>query len=198
MRTRLLATTAALLALASGCGQERVATSDPGTTLPDATAGVTRSTSPTTNPTAQPASRLDPADVARAFRAFARGGDPPPVTDQVDLYLGNAFTGFVARQRAGQRAAWATCTETGGYAGHTCPLSPLVALRHHGDVAYAERPQGSCLPTYGPLPPGLTKLDRVVIVPADGSTQTCAQNFAVQLFVEDGRLVAVSTLLGEP
>ena len=55
------------------------------------------------------------------------------------------------------------------------------------------------MPTYGPVPPDLRELDRVVISPANGSIEMCAQNFAIQLFTnEDGDLVAVSTLLGEP
>jgi hypothetical protein len=66
-------------------------------------------------------------------------------------------------------------------------------------VAYAAKPTGDCLASYGPLPPDLRELERTTIVPATGSIKTCLRNFAVQLLTDDeGRLVAVSTLLAEP
>lgn len=135
-----------------------------------------------------------------ALRAFARGGgDLPPLAAQVDLYLGNAFTGFVTRSRAGAARAWATCTEVGDYAGRACPLSPLDVLADHRQVAYVETPDSTCLQTYGPVPPDLRKLAHVTIVPAPGSVDSCIDDFAVQLFSdEDGALVAVSLLMGEP
>lgn len=186
MRTGLLATTAALLALATGCADESVPASDPGHRP-----SPTGSTSPAA--TTSPA----PADIGRAFRAFARGGDPPPMADEVQLYLGNAFSGVVTE--ADDRKAWATCTETGSYAARSCPLSPLVVLRQHDAVEYTAKPRGLCLPIFGPLPPDLRELSRTVVVPALTSIDACAQNFAIQLLTdEDGRLVAVSTLLGEP
>lgn len=189
MRTRLLATTAVLLGIAAGCGDEGVSTSDPGHPTE----------APTSAPTATPSSTTPAADIGRAFRAFAKGGPLPPLADQVDLYLGNAFTGVVSRRQARDRDAWATCTELGSYAAATCPLSPLTPLQRHAAVAYAARPQGLCLARFGPVPPDLRELTRTTVVPREGSIDTCAKNFAIQLFADgDGRLVAVSTLLGEP
>jgi hypothetical protein len=205
VRSRLLAlaTLVTLLMLVTGCGDESVPTTDPGHSpaaeMPTATASETPTETPTETPSASAAASPSPADLGRAFRAFARGGRLPPVADQVDLYLGNAFTGVVTRQQARDRAAWATCTETGSYATASCPLSPLTVLDQHAAVSYAAAPRGLCLATFGPVPPDLRKLDRTVIVPRRGSVDTCAKNFAVQLFADDGgRLVAVSTLLGEP
>lgn len=190
VRTRLLAV-AALLALATGCGGDPVATTDPGHPLPS-------ETGPTPTGPTQTGTPAQTRDIGPAFRAFARGGPLPPLADEVQLYLGNALTGVVTERDARDRRAWATCTELGSYAAYTCPLSPLDPLRRHADVAYSDRPQGLCMPTYGPVPPDLRRLDRVVIGPAKGSTERCAQNFAIQLFTDDdGDLVAVSTLLGE-
>jgi hypothetical protein len=139
-------------------------------------------------------------DLAHQFAAFARDdGDLPPIGDEVDLYLGNAFTGFVTPDSATDRRAWETCTELGSYAGYVCPFSPLQVLKRHPEVDYVDAPRGLCMPTYGPLPPDLRKADRVTIVPTEGSIDMCAQNFAVQLFSDDdGELIAVSLLLGEP
>ena len=139
-------------------------------------------------------------EAATGFRAFARGdAGLPPLADQVDLYLGNAFTGFVTQKRAGDAKAWATCTEVGDYAGRACPLSPLDVLAEHRRVAYVESPDSTCLKTYGPVPPDLRKLVHVAIVPAPGSVDSCIDDFAVQLFSNaDGELVAVSLLMGEP
>lgn len=137
--------------------------------------------------------------IGAAFRDFARGGELPPMADQVDLYLGNAFTGFVTRQSAQDRPAWATCTELGHYAGISCPLSPLDVVKQHPPVEYLDAAKDRCLKTYGPIPPELRTLGRVVIVPAEGSVDSCIDDFAVQLFAnDDGELVAVSLLLGEP
>jgi hypothetical protein len=177
---------AAVLALATGCGSQDVPTARP-------------TASPAATPTATASSSTPPADLGRAFRHFARGGPLPPLADQVDLYLGNASTGVLTRQQARRRTAWATCTELGSYAAATCPLSPLTPLRRQAAVSYAAKPQGLCLATYGPVPPDLRELTSTVVVPRPGSIDTCAKNFAVQLFADDdGRLVAVSTLLGEP
>jgi hypothetical protein len=218
VRTRLLASTVAVLLASTlaGCGEETRLTRDPGSvpssrarsTMSGTTPGTTPST-PAQASVATPAttsstpsvtpSEARPADIGRAFRAFARGGDLPTIGDRVDLYLGNAFTGVVSTRQAEDRRAWATCTETGSYAGATCPLSPLDVLRKHARVAYAAKPRGECLASYGPLPPDLRRLERTTIVPAAGSIGTCLENFAVQLLTDDeGRLVAVSTLLGEP
>jgi len=115
---------------------------------------------------------LVPGDAAMAFRALSRAGTGlPPVADQVDLYLGNAFTGFVTRARSADPEAWRTCTEMGEYAGRACPLSPVDVLTEHRAVAYVETSDSSCPQTYGP----------------------------VQLFMNaDGDLAAVSLLMGEP
>lgn len=198
MRTRLLGTTVLLLALATGCGDDAVPTTDPGhptsTPEPSASDSPSPSPSPTPSPSTAPA-----ADIGHAFRAFARGGDLPPLADEVALYLGNAFTGSVTPRTARDRLAWATCTELGSYAAATCPLSPLTTLQRHAAVSYAAKPQGLCLATYGPVPPDLRTLTRTTIVPRPDSIDTCAKNFAVQLFADDdGALVAVSLLLGEP
>lgn len=189
VRTRLLATTALLLAVASGCGDESVPTTDPGHAPP---------TSPSPSESSESSESSEPTDVGAAFVAFARGGPLPPVADELELYLGNALTGVLAARQAGDRRAWATCTELGTYAGATCPLSPLTLLRGREPVDQVAEPRTDCLATYGPLPPDLRGLDRTVLVPPHDAIDDCAESFAIQLVTDDqGELVAVSTLLGE-
>lgn len=197
--------------LLSACGSD---TSPTAADDPTPTAGSTPSTPAPSEPSTEPSSEPPPSttsstpaepavpgqEAATAFRAFAGGGgELPPLAGQVDLYLGNAFTGFVTRQRARDAKAWATCTEVGDYAGRACPLSPLDVLAEHHRVAYVGSPDSTCLKTYGPVPPDLRTLTHVAIVPAPGTVDSCIDDFAVQLFSNaDGELVAVSLLLGEP
>lgn len=208
---RLLAAAAALTLsgtmLLTGCGSDDTATTavEPGPTssAPSvaSTPATPESSAPTTTPASSPVGPAVPGQAtAAAFRSFARAGTGlPPVTDQVDLYLGNAFTGFATRAQADDPRSWATCTEVGDYAGRACPISPLDVLAEHRAVAYVDTPDSSCLQTYGPVPPDLRKLDRVTIVPAPGSVDSCIDDFAVQLFTtSEGELVAVSLLMGEP
>lgn len=212
---KLLAAAAALTlsgTVLTGCGSDDAPTTaeDPATSFstssPPATSQPSDSPEPSA-PSEPPASSATPSGpavpgqaTATAFRTFARAGTGlPPVADQVDLYLGNAFTGFATRARASDPKAWRTCTETGEYAGRACPLSPLDVLAEHRAVTYVEKPDSTCLQTYGPVPPDLRKLDRVAIVPAPGSVDSCIDDFAVQVFTNsDGDLAAVSLLMGEP
>ncbi|CAI9412031.1 hypothetical protein [Nocardioides sp. T2.26MG-1] len=189
--------------LLAGCGSDAgPTTAEEPTPTPSSTPAPT--TSAPATPTTTASAPADPApagqEEAEAFRAFARdGSDLPPLADQVDLYLGNALTGFVTRAQARRPQAWGTCTELGEYAGRACPLSPLDVLTDHRAVAYVAAPDGRCLKTYGPVPPDLRKLNHVAVVPAPGSVDSCVDDFAVQLFSNDaGELVAVSLLLGEP
>lgn len=203
----LTVTLSALLSL-TGCGSDDGPTTveEPTSISPTASSPATPNPAPSSEPphsseSSSPAQPAVPGQrAAEAFRAFARGGsDLPPLADQVDLYLGNAFTGFVTRARAQQPKAWETCTEMGEYAGRACPLSPVEVLSGHRAVAYAATPDSRCLKTYGPVPPDLRTLAHVAIVPAPGSVDSCIDDFAVQLFSNDaGELVAVSLLLGEP
>jgi hypothetical protein len=193
--------------LLSACGSDTTPTA-----ADDPTPGATPTTpspSPAESPSEPPPSTTSstPAEpsvpgqeAATALRSFARDeGELPPLAGQVDLYLGNAFTGFVTQKRAVDAKAWATCTEVGDYAARACPLSPLDVLAEHRRVTYVESPDSACLKTYGPVPPDLRKLAHVAIVPAPGSVDSCIDDFAVQLFSNaDGELVAVSLLLGEP
>lgn len=208
---RLLAAAAALTLsgtmLLTGCGSDDTPTTaaDPGPTssAPSvaSTPATPESSAPTTTPASSPVGPAVPGlATAAVFRSFARAGTGlPPVADQVDLYLGNAFTGFATRAQADDPRSWATCTEVGDYAGRACPISPLEVLAEHRAVAYVDTPDSSCLQTYGPVPPDLRKLDRVTIVPAPGSVDSCLDDFAVQLFTtSEGELAAVSLLMGEP
>jgi hypothetical protein len=173
-----------------------------GTTVLAAGCGTTSSGEPSGTSSGSSTSTPAPgADIGAAFAAFARGdGELPPVAGQVDIYVGNAFTGFVTRQSGRQRDAWETCTEIGRYAGRACPFSALEVLAEHpdveaADVEAAEELGRGCLARFGPLPPRLTRSDSVALVPA--GQIDCADDFAVQLFTdEEGTLTAVALLLG--
>lgn len=81
--------------------------------------------------------------------------------------------------------------------GHTTRSSFRATRRWRS--ARSPGPAPGCPQTYGPVPPDLRKLDRVAIVPAPGSVDSCTDDFAVQLFMNaDGDLAAVSLLMGEP
>ncbi|WP_296607459.1 hypothetical protein [Nocardioides sp.] len=193
----------------SACGSDTASTASDDSTPRATPSTLTPSPSSPSAPSSEPppsttsSASAEPAllgqEAATALRSFAVGRELPPLTGQVDLYLGNAFTGFVTRKRAVDPTAWATCTEIGDYAGRACPLSPLDVLAQHRRVAYVGAPDSGCLKTYGPVPPDLRKLTHVAIVPAPGSVDSCIDDFAVQVFSdENGALMAVSLLLGEP
>lgn len=189
MWTRSFLATATATLLLAGCGSKEEPTSEP------TEAAEHESSEPAEHET-EPEST---PEIGAAFVEFARGGDVPPMRDQVALFLGNALTGVVTPGLAADLPVWATCTEVGEYAGRSCPISPVRVLKQNGKVAYAEAAESDCLQTYGPIPKPLRELDRVVVVPAKGSVDSCVDDFAVQLFANDeGQLVAVSTLLGGP
>jgi hypothetical protein len=184
----VLAATAVLI-LASACGSDAEPASTPSEPA----------TSSPASPSASEHEPPAPQDIGTAFKAFARGGDVPPMDHEVALYLGNALTGVVTPGLAADRMAWATCTEVGDYAGRACPISPVRVLKKHPRVGFSNHWKSHCLQTYGPIPPDLRTLDRIAIVPLRGTVDSCIDDFAVLLFVNDrGQLVAVSTLLGEP
>jgi hypothetical protein len=136
-------------------------------------------------------------DLALQFHAFAFGsGDLPPIGDEVDLYVGGAFTGFVTKDTATDRKAWETCTEIGTYAGRDCPFSPLEVLRDRGEsVAVVDDPDWKCLAKFDDNLPGIASADATVIVPTR-TPSGCAGQFAVKLYVnDDGELIAVDLFL---
>jgi beta-lactam-binding protein with PASTA domain len=136
-------------------------------------------------------------DLAHQFDDFALGtGDLPPIGDEVDLYVGGAFTGFVTKDSATDRTAWETCTETGTYAGRDCPFSPLQVLRREGGAVELVAGIGrTCLPTFDHPGAGIESADSVMIVPTNTGYGMCL-GFAVQLYVnDDGELIAVDLLL---
>lgn len=137
---------------------------------------------------------------ARRLESFARGGDDlPSMADEVDLYVGGAFTGFVTRDSATDRQAWQTCTEIGTYAGRDCPFSPLDVLRDRGGATVVvDDPPWTCLARYDDTLPGVASADSAAIVPTRAPSG-CAGTFAVQVFVNaDGELIAVDLLLPRP
>lgn len=137
-------------------------------------------------------------DLAHQLVDFAEGnGDLPSIGDEVDLYVGGAFTGLVTQDSATDRQAWETCTETGTYAGRDCPFSPLEVLRHEGQAVEltADRIPRRCLPSFDDPSDGIDAADSITIVPANTGYGMCL-GFAVELYVnDDNQLVAVDLLL---
>lgn len=193
MALRPILTVVALVAvLGAGCGGDEPTTTEDPASEPASSSASQPEPEPEPEPT--PAAGIGPA-----FLDFVRGGAVPPMWHQVSLYLGNALTGVVTPGLAADVQAWATCTEVGHYAERSCPISPLRVLKQHRRIDYSHAVTSDCLETYGPIPKPMRKLDRVVVVPAEGSVDSCIDDFAVQLFTNDeDQLVAVSTLLGAP
>jgi hypothetical protein len=139
-------------------------------------------------------------DLAHQLVDFAQGnGDLPSIGNEVDLYVGGAFTGLVTQDSTTDRQAWETCTETGTYAGRDCPFSPLEVLRHEGQAVELtpDRIPRRCLPSFDDPSDGIDAADSITIVPANTGYGMCL-GFAVQLYVNaDNELIAVDLLLPE-
>jgi hypothetical protein len=133
-------------------------------------------------------------EVARAFNSFAGGDDlAPPFAEVVRLYLGNQFQKSLTYDEAMDRANWEVCPN-GTYAGRGCPFSALETL-----AAFDQRPTfrtfvAGCMAE--PLAETPTGLGSRMLVIGDAEPRTCAEDFSVQLWVEDNRITAVNLLLG--
>ena len=136
--------------------------------------------------------------LAKEFVGFARGDRPSvPLSPQVALLLGNRQLGTISDNAVDDDEAWEVCPEVGYYAARTCPFSALQPFRQApGRVALSsEAPSHPCADTAG-LPARFRTMESVTLTP--DIERTCAEYVAVQLFVEDGLIVAVNVVWAEP
>jgi hypothetical protein len=143
----------------------------------------------------------DPLGVGAGFVAWARGAaGPPPLADEVGLYVGNRRLATVpGRDLVDDPAAWRVETS---YAERDPVFSARAAVAD-SDAGFATSlaPQTarSCPDTLGPLP-GDTGGRWVQVLDARLTEgQSCTDVLQVQLWVDgDDRISAVNLLMGSP
>jgi hypothetical protein len=150
---------------------------------------------------------VDPAvrRIAEAFETFAMHPDAtsvrlPPFADRVALGLGSTILATVPRAELALPATWDLVME--GYAGRSGALNPLAGIRRlvrkGGATVVSTGPHDHCASPPLPVPAGVTEDLQVVIQPSWDDLDSCLQWFSVDLFVRDGRVVAVTLSLFEP
>jgi hypothetical protein len=115
-----------------------------------------------------------------------------PVDTPIGLYLGNHREHTIPEDAISARSEWNMCAP--GY-GLSCPVSPLNSIANmRGIPAISYRLPGSCLATLAGRPSDLGGSHVVVVRPA--KPQSCASNFAVELWMNDvGQITSVNLLL---
>lgn len=146
---------------------------------------------------------LPPADdalapFARDLIAMARGGVPPPFTDEVGLYLGNRLIETVAAASLADPRAWRICPPEGAYAAFVCPFSARDHLRGWpGRLTLTAAAAAHSCAHSATAPPGWRALRRVTITPDENLD--CTSYWAVELYVDDrGRIASVNLVRSEP
>lgn len=147
-----------------------------------------------------PAARPQLRRVAEKFLAFARGhdADAVPLAGQVTLLLGNQPVATIRGAVAQRRATWAVCPGEGIYTARTCPFSAVRPFRtsYLGPIAITSAAPSDPCTHPPPVPPRLRSLDFVTLTPDE--PRSCFDYFAVQLFMEGGRIVAANLIWAEP
>jgi len=147
----------------------------------------------------------DATHTADAFAHFARGDTarPPRTGPKVALLLGGRVVGQVPADRVEDRSSWRGCSDPRGYAAAGCPvefLGPFISAGVNRTVLdyTPTAPKGVCLVEQpGAAYADLLELGRLVITPArEGAS--CASDFRYELFLDEGRLVAVNLVLTDP
>jgi hypothetical protein len=133
-----------------------------------------------------------------AIRAFAAAPGPDtaaavPLADQVRLGLGPDLLITRTREQLAQPRLWVL--DRDDYAGYTGPFNPLDQLRKQGPHTAVTGSHPHCAGKPRPAPAELSSARRVSTQPA---SQTCLDWYSVDLFVQDGLVVAVTLDLFEP
>jgi hypothetical protein len=130
-------------------------------------------------------------DLARGH-VDCRLADPLPVDTPIGLYLGNHHEHTIPEDAISARSEWNMCAP--GY-GPSCPVSPLNSIATlRGKPAISYRLPRECLTTLAGRPSDLGGSHMVVVHPA--KPQSCASNFAVELWMnDDGQIDSVNLLL---
>lgn len=206
MAHRRLIALGLIAVLASGCGEPAPHASAPSPSPPPSPTSATPTTSPTesASPT-RPA--VDPAvqRIADAFEELAKHPDAttaqgPPFADRVALGLGSTILATAARSELARPATWDLVLE--GYAGRSGALSPIAGIRQFvargGATVVSTGPHDHCASPPLPVADGYGQDLQVVIQPSWDDIDSCLEWFSVDLFVREGRIVAVTLSLFEP
>lgn len=193
-----IVTAAAVVVLVAGCGTTTTTAGDEPSTAPPSSPAPSASASASASAVAQPTDE----DLALARALEALSNDPGPETlaqvpfaPEVALGLARRLEPPRARDQLAARAGWSIdAAQFRGYVGPFNALEHLTGAR----VDVTVGPQPHCAGPPVPAPPGLERLHRVVLQPAAGTIDSCLDWFSVDLFVDDGTVVAVTLDLWEP
>jgi hypothetical protein len=158
----------------------------------------------TTLPTpaaAPPPPPAPPAGIAGQFVEFARGARASAFAEQVSLLVQGTPIQVLRGDEVRERRHWSVCPPS-WTPGPRCAVSPLTVVdgdRRNGirTVVTEGDPVGPCLIAEVALPTWLEGMDQTVLQPGQ-ELQSCAYNYAVRLFLDRGRIVAVDLVLNEP
>ena len=149
----------------------------------------------------QPLAPAPPPGVAGGFVEFARGGPAPAFAEQVSLLVQGTPVRVLRGDEVRERGRWSVCPPM-WTPGPRCGVSPLTVVdadRRNGfrTVVTRGEPAELCLIAEVALPAWLEDMDQTVLQPGP-EMRSCAYNYAVRLFLDRGRIVAVDLVLTEP
>ena len=149
----------------------------------------------------EPVAPPPPPGLAGDFVEFARGGPPPDLAERVSLLVQGTPVRVLRGAEVQKRARWSVCPPM-WTPGPRCGVSPLTVIdsdRRNGIRTVVTRgdPAEPCLIAEVALPAWLVDMDQTVLQPGS-EMRSCAYNYAVRLFLDRGRIVAVDLVLTEP
>ena len=98
---------------------------------------------------------------------------------------------------ASDSPSWEVCPEARYYAARTCPFSSLQPFRDiPGPVAISSTAPSHPCAKPATLPSRFRALQNITLTP--DTELTCAEYVAVQLFVDQGQIVAANLVWAEP
>jgi hypothetical protein len=150
----------------------------------------------TTRPEQTPEPDPDPAEIGARFLAYV-SGEPAdlPADAPMRLYLGNMYQKTIRPGGLEDRRSWDVCAN---YAERSCPMSAVRTLEElQSQPAITSFLPDLCLDTLTDTPPD-TEDDRMVVL-GPPEPESCASDFAVQIWYNDaGQITAVNLLFGSP
>jgi hypothetical protein len=138
----------------------------------------------------------DSAEIVARFLAYGSGGPADlPAAVPVRLYLGNMYQKTIRPGRLEDRRSWDVCAT---YAERSCPLSAVRTMEElRSQPAITSFLPDVCLDTLTDAPPD-TGDDRMVVL-GPPEPESCASDFAVQIWYNDAaQITAVNLLFGSP
>ena len=151
--------------------------------------------------TVEPPPPPPPQGIAGDFVVFARGGPAPAFAEEVSLLVQGLPVRVLDGDEVPEPRRWSVCPPM-WTPGPRCGVSPLTVV--DGDrrndirtVVTEGEPTGPCLIAERALPAWLEGMDQTVLQPGQ-ELRSCAYNYALRLFLDRGRIVAVDLVLNEP